>query len=183
MSVSSNPFYSCSFSKGERSVLLNDKQLSGKEVRLFPSHHIKSDREAELRATASLLAVVCSVSEFGRAIVSIAGGPKGKIRSYAEVPFKTQNGTKFCEERPDGILRSTFGKKDWTAFVEVKVGNNFIEQEQFLCYHALACENEIDALITISNQAALADGVPPGVKPDARQLKRCPSFISPGNDC
>ena len=130
---------------------LDDVQLSGREVRLFPSQHIKSDREAELRATASFLAVTCAVSEFGRAVVSLAGGPKGRTRSYTEVPFITQTGPKSCEDRPDGILRSTFGKRDWMALVEVKVGNNSLEQEQFERYHTLANDHQIDALITISS--------------------------------
>ncbi len=51
-----------------------DSTLSGHEVPLFPSVHIKSDREAELRGTASLLAVIRAVSEFGRTIVRLAGG-------------------------------------------------------------------------------------------------------------
>ena len=151
-----------------------DEIISGKEVRLFPSHHITSIREAELRATASCLAVACAVSEFGRAVVSMAGGPRGRLQCYTEVSFKVRDGMKFREERPDGVLRVTRGKTSWTALVEVKVGDNSLEQEQFDRYHALARDEGFDALITISNQSALANGLPPRLTVDGRRLRSVP---------
>ena len=45
---------------------LDKDVLARHEVRLFPSVRISSGREAELRATASLLAIAKAVSEFGR---------------------------------------------------------------------------------------------------------------------
>lgn len=53
--------------------------LADREVRLFPSLRISSDGEAEQRATAALLAVIKGVTEFGRAIAKLAGGPAGRI--------------------------------------------------------------------------------------------------------
>ena len=85
-------------------------ELSGNEVRLFPCHRISPGREAELRATASLLAVARAVSEFGRAIVSIARGPAGRLNCYTEVPFRVQTGPTAHEERPDGVFQVTNGK-------------------------------------------------------------------------
>jgi hypothetical protein len=155
-------------------MALDDELLSRKEVRLFPSHHIKSIREAELRATASFLAVARAVSEFGRRIVSIAGGPGGRLRCYAEVPLKVQTGATFREERPDGVMRVTWGKKDWTALIEVKVGDNLLEQDQFDCYHTLACDLGFNALITISNQSALANGLPPQLTVGSSLLRKVP---------
>ncbi len=155
-------------------MTLDDEVLSGKEVRLFPSHHMKSDREAELRATASFLAVARAVSEFGRAVVSIAGGPRGRLRCYTEVPFRVKVGPKPHEERPDGILRVTRGKTDWTALVEVKVGDNTLEQAQFTRYHTLARDEGVKALITVSNQSALPNGLPPRLRIDGRRLKSVP---------
>ena len=147
---------------------LDEKTLSGKEVRLFPSHHIKSDREAELRATASFLAVARAVSEFGQAIVSMAGGPRGKLSCYAEVPFKVQTNTTSREERPDEIIRVTRGKTIWNALVEVKVGDNMLEQDQLDRYHALARDEGISALITISNQVRPHSAL--GYKPPALEV-------------
>ena len=44
--------------------MVSEEQLQGNEVRLFPSAHISSSREAELRAAASLLSMVCAVAEW-----------------------------------------------------------------------------------------------------------------------
>ena len=49
------------------------EHLQDHEARLFPVVRISSDREAELRATSAFLAMVRAVSEFGRAIVKLAG--------------------------------------------------------------------------------------------------------------
>ena len=155
-------------------MALDDKLLSGKEVRLFPSQHIRSIREAELRATASFLAVARAVSEFGRHVVSIAGGPRGTLSCYTEVPFKVQTGAKCREERPDGVMRVTRGKTDWTALIEVKVGDNPLEQDQFDRYHTLAGDQGINALITISNQSALANGLPPQLTVGGWLLRKVP---------
>jgi hypothetical protein len=150
----------------------NDEQLRGHAVRLFPSIRISSDREAELRATASLLAIIKAVSEFGRSIVKVAGGPAGRISCYTEVPFKPDD-PNAKELRPDGIIRSVRGTNDWRALVEVKVGDNPLEPEQVEAYHLLAKERGFAALITISNQAAQADGLPP-VALDGRRLRAIP---------
>ena len=63
-------------------MALDEELLSRREVRLFPAHHIRSDGEAELRATASFLAMARAVSEFGKAVVSMAGGPKGRANAH-----------------------------------------------------------------------------------------------------
>ena len=147
--------------------------LRDREVRLFPSHHIAGLREAELRAAAALLAVTRAVSEFGGFVVSLAGGPKGKVQTYTEVSFKTGSPPKEKDVRPDGLVRVQRGKRDWKALVEVKVGDGPIEQEQFDTYHRLAKDEEIDAVITVSNQAALPNGLPP-VSVDRRRLRKVP---------
>lgn len=156
-------------------MTLNEESLcEEKEVRLFPSHHIRSDREAEPRATAAFLAVVRAVSKFGKRIVSIAGGPGGRIGCYPEVPIQVGVGPDSRIERPDGIIRATWGKKDWAALVEVKVGENPLDHDQVERYHKLAYETGINALITVSNQAALPNGLPPGIKVKASHLKKVP---------
>ena len=133
------------------------------EVRLFPSVHISSEREAELRATASLLAVIRAVSEFGRRIVRLSNGHAGRLSCYTEVPFKFEEtrGEAPKDLRPDGILTAERGKKRWVAFIEVKVGNAELDQDQIDKYHRLARQENADALITVSNQPARADGSPP----------------------
>ncbi len=143
------------------------------EVRLFPSLRISNEREAELRATASLLAMVKAVSEFGRSIVRQAGGPKGGLRCFTEVSFKQPETDKVVEIRPDGIVESRRGKTEWRALVEVKVGDNLLKQEQLDAYHKLAKDHGFNAVITISNQAALPNGLPP-VNINSHRLKAVP---------
>lgn len=45
--------------------------LKGRRVRLFSSASIRNTKEAEIRATASLLSMIKAVSEFGRLIVKL----------------------------------------------------------------------------------------------------------------
>ena len=133
------------------------------EVRLFPSVHLSSDREAELRATASLLATIRAVSEFGRRIVSLSNGPKGQLACYTEVSAKLEEirGDAPKPLRLDGVLSVKRGKTHWVAFVEVKVGTAKLSEDQIDKYHQLAKQEKADVLITVSNQPARADGGPP----------------------
>ncbi len=147
------------------------------EVRLLPSVSIRSEREAEIRATASLLAMIRAVSEFGRTIVRHAGGPAGRLSCYTEVPCQLDRGNGLPPEdlRPDGLVQAVRGKSRWKALVEVKVGNTPLDPEQIEKYHRLARQEDADALISISNQPALPDGRPP-VPLDGRRLRSVPVF-------
>lgn len=151
----------------------NVENFEGHDVRLFPSAHIASSREAELRAAASLLSMVCAVTEFGRQFVRAARGPAGRITCYTEVAFKVGMPPNVKTIRPDGIIRAVRGKRDWAAFVEVKVGDNPLDSTQVDAYHKLARDEGYDALITISNEAALPNGLPP-VTLDGRRLRATP---------
>ncbi len=149
--------------------------LSGHEVRLFPSVHIRSDREAELRATASLLAVIRAVSEFGRRVVRIAGAPAGRLSCFTEVPYQLDGsgGSSPRELRPDGIVQSVRGKTRWSALMEVKIGNANLDPDQVDSYLRLARQEGASALITVSNQPALPGGRPP-IALDGRRLRGIP---------
>lgn len=133
------------------------------EVRLFPSVQIRSDQEAELRATASLLAVIRAVSEFGRRIVRLSNGPAGQLSCYTEVSAKLEEirGDAPKPLRLDGVLSVKRGKTHWVAFVEVKVGTAKLSEDQIDKYHQLAKQEKADVLITVSNQPARSDGGPP----------------------
>lgn len=153
----------------------NNKNFVEHEVRLFPSVHITSEREAELRATASLLAMIPAVSEFGRSIVRRAGGLPGRLSCFTEIPHQLDQGDQKKPEdlRPDGLIRSIRGKKQWVALVEVKVGKTPLDQEQVDKYHRLARQEGYNALITVSNQTALPGDRPP-VSLDGRKLRSTP---------
>jgi len=122
---------------------------------------ISSAREAELRATASLLSAVKAVAEFGRKLSHAAGAPKGRIDCFTEVTFTSQATGKPFDLRPDGVIAIERGRTRWLALVEVKVGNNELDQGQIDAYHKLAREIGAQAVITVSNQAARANGEPP----------------------
>lgn len=149
--------------------------LERHKVRLFPSVHITTDREAELRATAALLALIKAVPEFGKEIVKTSGGPSGRLGCYTEVPMTLHASGKkdHAELRPDGVIVSTRGKKTWTALVEVKVDRNDLSQDQIDAYHRLARQIGAAAVITVSNQPARPDGRPP-VNVDGRRSRGIP---------
>ena len=140
---------------------MNHDQWPDHEVRLFPSVHINGQREAELRATASLLAVLRAVSEFGRRMVRLSHGPAGKLACFTEVSFEVTNNGKVERLRPDGIMRVRRGNNQWVAFLEVKVGGAELDQNQVDQYHGLARSEGAQALVTVSNQPARSDGSPP----------------------
>jgi len=149
---------------------LRNELKSKPEVRLFPSVHLSSDREAELRATASLLAAIRVVSEFGRRIVSLSNGPKvslsngpkGQLACHTEVSAKLEEirGDAPKKLSLDGVLTVKRGK-NWVAFIEVKVGTAKLSEDQIDKYHQLAKQEKANVLITVSNQPARADGGPP----------------------
>ena len=143
-----------------------------REVRLFPTVRIGSDREAELRATAALCAMVRAVSEFGRALTKLAGGPAGKITCYTEISIPGELPTD-PTLRPDAVIRVVRGQTVWLAMVEFKVGDNPLEQVQFDDYHRVAKAAGFNALITVSNQTAGPDGLPP-LAIDGRRLRSVP---------
>jgi hypothetical protein len=129
-------------------------------VRLFPTIRIGTIAEAETRATAALLATWRAVSEFGRVVVKLAGGPAGRPDCYTEVPYEDRSQIPPATLRPDGLLVVTRAGKIWRCLVEVKVGSSPIEREQVEKYLQLARQEDVSALITISNEAAINGGLP-----------------------
>jgi hypothetical protein len=132
-------------------------EVSWEKARLFPVSGIGGADEQERRATSALLAVVGSVREFGRAMTVPFGAPAGRLSTFIEVQFKT--GDKRL--RPDGAIRVEYGRRAWTALVEVKTGRNELIPEQIEAYLELARRHKFDVLLTISNQLVSAPGEHP----------------------
>jgi len=105
---------------------VSDHQLA----RLIPVSHVGSSKEAEMRATSALLAVLHIVRPFSKVLLDPYGAPKAassKVDTYIETSFKTPNGV----ARPDGMIIVEQGKKNqWTALVEVKTGEAKLDAEQ-----------------------------------------------------
>ena len=129
--------------------------------RLIPTSGIGSEKEAEVRATSALLAVLSIVRPLSKALLDPLGASKAQnatVDTFVEIPFKTP--TK--NSRPDGLIRVQYGRKPpWTALVEVKTGDATLDPEQLNAYWDLAREHGYDAVVTISNEMSPAPGVHP----------------------
>lgn len=136
-------------------------------ARLFPVAGIGSGEEQERRATSALLAVMSTVREFGAALTTRCGAPRGTLATFIEVPF----GQDEEAYRPDGVLRVTRGQKTWTALVEVKTSTGKLEAPQIDSYIEIARDKGFDAVITISNELAGGDAEHP-VAIDRRKLRK-----------
>jgi len=141
---------------------------SWESARLIPVSGIRNAEEQERRATSALLAVLSAVDEFGLAITKRYGALKGQFETYIEVPFELADDRSV---RPDGLIRTTRGKRSWTALIEVKTGRNELSCEQLETYLDLAKEQGFDCVITISNQIARIPGEHP-VDVDKRKLRK-----------
>lgn len=142
--------------------------ISWESARLIPVSGIRNAEEQERRATSALLAVLSAVDEFGLAITRPFGAPKGRLETYIEVPFEVADGRTV---RPDGLIRTSRGKRSWTALVEVKTGKNELDCQQLETYLDLAKDHGFDCVITISNQIAKIAGKHP-VAVSRRKLKK-----------
>mgnify|MGYP001816789460 CR=1 FL=1 len=152
---------------------LPDYLAQGELARLFP---VLSTTSKEGRTTSILLACLAKVDEFGAELLGSVGqkvGARAKLTTYTEVVFKNQPNT--IKERPDGLIVVQIGSKQWRALVEAKVGTNELDADQIERYRALAKENDIDCVITISNQfATRADSHP--VEAVRKSRSRIPVF-------
>lgn len=125
---------------------------SAQVARLIPAI---SDSNKERRAASILLAVLATVDEYRSVMFATLGqrvGTKSRIDCYTEVEFKKNPPD--SKLRPDGLVIVTFGKKQWCVLVEAKIGRAELDAEQVKQYLQLAKLNNIDALVTISNQFA-----------------------------
>jgi len=149
--------------------MMNEPETpSWEPARLIPVSGIRNAEEQERRATSALLAVLSAVDEFGLALTKPYGALKGHFEAYIEVPFELADGRSV---RPDGLIRTTRGKRSWTALIEVKTGSTELSREQVETYLDIAREQAFDCVITISNQIARIPGEHP-VDVDKRKLRR-----------
>lgn len=134
------------------SEIIPEYLAQGEVARLFP---VLSTTSKEGRTTSIVLACLSAVPEFGKEILASIGQKVGKrsdIQSLTEVVFaKHLSGQK---DRPDGLIILKTKSGEWRALVETKVANNKLEPDQIERYRALAKDNGIDCLITVSNQFA-----------------------------
>lgn len=131
---------------------LPDILKQGESARLFP---VLSETSKEGRTTSILLGCLAQVNELSRELIGSAGqkvSKTAKISSYTEIVLnKRPVGSK---DRPDGLIIVRVGSREWKALVEAKVGNAELDPDQVERYRQLAKDNDIDCVITMSNQFA-----------------------------
>jgi hypothetical protein len=118
-------------------------------ARLIPTAGIRGQEEQEKRATSAFLAVLPAVPDFGHALLSGLGAPKGRISTFTEVRLKDDAGKTHI---PDGAIVVERGKTRWSCLVEVKTARVPLEASQVDRYLQMARVHGFDALLTISNQ-------------------------------
>lgn len=149
-----------------------DDREGWRRARLLPTVGLRGQEEQEQRATSSLLAVMHAVPEFGRALLSELGAPKGRLDTFTELQLRDRDGKRCI---PDGALVVKRGKTEWTCLIEVKTGRAQLKEEQVSRYLDWARENGIDAVLTISNEITPNADVSP-VKVNKVKLRRIALF-------
>lgn len=138
---------------------LPDYLIQGEQARLFP---VLSNTSKEGRTTSIVLACMAKIDEFGARLLGSIGqrvGVRTKVETYTEVVCKNRQVT--SKERPDGLIVLRTGSREWRALVETKVGTNELALDQIEKYRQLAKDNDIDCVITISNQFATTPSTHP----------------------
>lgn len=139
----------------------------GERARLFP---VLAESSKEGRTLSIVLATLAQVPEFSGSLLSAIGrrsGARTRVEAFTEVTFPKR---KEDNLRPDGLLIVSTGRSQWSAFIEAKVGNAPLKQDQIEAYLRLAKDVGVDAVITFSNEfAPLPEHHP--VKVDRRLVK------------
>jgi hypothetical protein len=137
-------------------------------ARLIPITGLKGDQEQERRATSALLAVMEAVPDFAKTLLKPLGAPAGKTTAFIEPEF-IQSEKKV---RPDGLIIVERGGKSWSVAVEVKTNKSNLVAEQINAYLDVCRDNNIDALLTISNQVLTLSGAHPTEGIDGRKTRK-----------
>jgi len=139
------------FSDLHRFLNMEENILDSKRSRLFPSGNTMDENQT----TSIFLASLQAVKEYREELLINIGVSKIKNRNiklhvYTEVYNEAKT------ERIDGLIVLTSGKNnpviEWIAFVESKVKNNVLEQEQIERYIKFGREIGVNTIITISNE-------------------------------
>ena len=118
-------------------------------ARLFPS--LKPSNK-EQQATSILLSVFKLVPELLPELIKTTGvrvNDRTDFRTYTEVHLAMQ--TSKIKDRQDDFIYIK-NRNEWSALVEAKVGDNKLKEDQVCRYLEDAKANDINALITISNE-------------------------------
>lgn len=127
-------------------------------ARLIP---VLPESDREKMTLSVLLAGLRSVYELRQAILGSVDqrvGITATLDAYTEVTFQPakkkhlKDKKKEKDSRPDGLLILKTGRREWRALIEAKVGKEKVGENQLERYIEKAVENDIDAVITVTNQ-------------------------------
>ena len=124
----------------------------GEEARLIPPG---KSNQRENQATSILLAGISAIYPLAKSLLGGIGqkiGNRSRLDCYTQVTFKNGNGE--GKYRPDGLIELIHGQRIWRAIVESKIGKESLDAEQIQAYIQIAKANNINSVITISNQFA-----------------------------
>ena len=137
-------------SSNNKASQLHPLLSKGESARLIPT---TADSNKEARATSILLSTLMTVRPFAKEVLSAAGqriGQMTKIDCYTEVGLAKEKDTAL---RPDGFMALKNSRsKEWTCIFEAKIDNAELRADQIESYLKIARNNNLDALITLSNQ-------------------------------
>ena len=135
---------------------------NGNRARLFSTYKSSQIEQRLLSTTLSSLVTAQPLAEKIFSKLGLRIGTRAEIFAYTEVHLL--KGDKLSK-RPDGFIIVNTGRKTWTALVEAKANDAQIDKKQIENYISLARVNNIDAVITISNELTLTPSTnPSGIK-------------------
>jgi len=109
----------------------------------------------EVATTSIFLSSLKAVKEYREELISNLGIKKITNKNI-DLHIFTEVSSESNDDRPDGLIVLTSGKKnpiiEWMCLVEVKIGNNKIDDVQIERYIDFANSIGIDSILTISNQ-------------------------------
>ena len=129
---------------------ITKETLENEKARLFPIGNTEQERPTVSIFLASLVAV----KEYREELFLTLGVNKIRTRNvginiYTEIDDGNKN------NRPDALVVITSGKTtpiiEWACFIEAKIGDNILEDNQIDRYCDYAKEKGINEIITISN--------------------------------
>lgn len=140
-------------------VDLPDFLKSGETARLIPA---AASGRREQHAASIFLATLSIVRPYGVDVLATIGkrlGRQARIAGLTEIVFRRQPSNSSL--RPDGLLILETSRSEWRAIIEAKIGTAVVDPEQIAAYAKLAAYNNIDAVISISNELTALPDHPP----------------------
>lgn len=165
-------------SKSKQQPLDKIDKSESRKARLFP---VLADTSKENRMASIFLAVLPVLPELAKVLFLTLNqriGKRAEITTLREVTFKSEleRGRKVEKiNRPDGYVLLDSGRNVWDAVIEAKIGKNPIKADQVERYIKLARENNVNAVITISNEFVAYPTQSP-VKISGKQLQSVDLF-------